>query len=209
MSDIKVYYTLTENITELDLNKALLIIPDWRREKVLKCKNFNDRVNRAYAYLILQYLIKSEFGVSDTAPFIYGEHGKPYFSESGLFFSISHSKCAVGAAVSEIEVGFDTADHRNVREELAERICSPSELTAFQHLENKQRFLRQLWCKKESLVKRTGEGFSKGFTDIDTSKEIFFVYDTEKFCMSVNWEKGERNVEIREIDWNELINPLI
>ena len=205
MSDIKVYYTLTENITEPDLNKGLSIIPGWRREKVLRYKNFNDRVNGAYAYLILQYLMKSEFGASDTAPFKYGEHGKPFFSKSPLFFSISHSKCAVGTAVSEIEVGFDAADHRNIREELAERICSPSELTAFQHSEDKQRFLRQLWCKKESLVKRTGEGFSKGFTDIDTSKEIFFVYDAEKYCMSVNWEKGERNVEIREIDWHGLV----
>ncbi len=205
MSEIKVYYTLTEKITKADLDKALSIIPHWRREKVLKYKNFNNRVNGAYAYLILQSLIKSEFGSSDTAPFKYGEHGKPYFSESSFFFSISHSKCAVGAAVSEIEIGFDAADHRNVREELAERICSPSELAAFQRADNKQRFLRQLWCKKESLVKRTGEGFSKGFTDIDTSKERFFVYDTEKYCMSVNWEKGENCVEIREIDWNELI----
>ena len=205
MSDIKIFYTFTESITEPDLNKALSMIPDWRREKVLKCKNFNDRVNGAFAYLILQHLIKSEFGAFDTAPFRYGKQGKPYFSESPLFFSISHSKCIVGAAVCEIEIGFDTTDRRSVREELAERICSPSELTAFQRAKDKQRFLRQLWCKKESLVKRTGEGFSKGFTDIDTSKEKFFVCDTEKYCMSVNWEKGENNVEIREIDPRGLI----
>ncbi|MDE7281017.1 MAG: hypothetical protein K2N36_04695, partial [Ruminiclostridium sp.] len=139
MSDIKVYYILTGSITEPDLNKALSKIPEWRREKALKCKSFNDRVNGAYAYLILQYLMKSGFGASDTAPFRYGEWGKPYFSESTLFFSISHSKCAVGAAVSETEIGFDTADHRNIREELAGRICSPSELTEFQKSEDKQR----------------------------------------------------------------------
>ncbi|MBD5081492.1 MAG: 4'-phosphopantetheinyl transferase superfamily protein [Ruminococcaceae bacterium] len=205
MSDIKIFYMLTESVTEPDLNKALSMIPDWRREKVLKCKNFNDRVNGAYAYLILQYLIKSEFGAFDAAPFRYGEKGKPYFSKSPLFFSISHSKCAVGAAVCEIEIGFDTTDHRNVREELAERICTHSELTAFQRSNDKQRFLRQLWCKKESHVKRTGDGFSKGFTEIDTSKEKFFVCDTKNFCMSVNWEKGENNVEIREIDRQELL----
>lgn len=205
MSEIKIWYSLTENITQAALDKALSIIPQWRRETALKNKPFIDRVNGVFVYLLLQRLMKGEFGATDTAPFKFGEKGKPYFSESPLFFSMSHSKCAVGAAVSDTEIGFDITDGRSVREELAERICSPLELSGFRCSENKQRFLRQLWCKKESLVKRTGEGFSQGFTDIDTAKELFFVYDTEKYCMSVNWEKGERTVEIREISWKELI----
>lgn len=205
MNEIKIYYTLTENITQADLDKALSLIPQWRRESVLKNKISADRINGAFVYLLLQRLMKSEFGATDTAPFQLGDRGKPYFSESPLFFSMSHSKCAVGAAVSDTEIGFDITDSRSVREELAERICAPSELSCFRSSENKQRFLRQLWCKKESLVKRTGEGFSKGFTDIDTAKELFFIYDTEKYCMSVNWEKGEKTVEIKEISRKELI----
>lgn len=205
MSEIKIYYTLTENITQAALDKALSIIPQWRREKALKNKSSVDRINGAFVYLLLQRLMKNGFGAEDQAPFEYGEKGKPYFTESPLFFSMSHSRCAVGAAVSYSEVGFDITDSRSIREELAERICSPAELSGFLCSENKQRFLRRLWCKKESLVKRTGEGFSKGFTDIDTTKELFFVYDTEKYCMSVNWEKGEKTVEIKEIAWNELI----
>lgn len=205
MTEIKVLYCLTENITESDLEKALTIIPAWRREAVLKNKLTGDRINGAFAYLLLQRLTENQFGFTDTSPFIIGEKGKPYFSQIPLYFSMSHSKCAVGAAVSDIEVGFDITDGRSIREELAERICSPAELYKFNRSKNKQEFLRQLWCKKESLVKRTGEGFSKGFADIDTTEALFFVYDTEKYCLAVNWKKGERNIEIKEINYSELL----
>lgn len=205
MTEIKVFYCLTENITESDLEKAFTVIPHWRREAVLKNKQTCDRINGAFVYLLLQRLTENQFGFTDASPFIIGEKGKPYFSQIPVYFSMSHSKCAVGAAVSDIEVGFDITDGRSIREELAERICSPAELDKFDKSKDKQRFLRQLWCKKESLVKRTGEGFSKGFADIDTTEALFFVYDTEKYCLAVNWETGERNIEIKEINYAELL----
>lgn len=205
MTEIKVFYCLTENITEADLEKALTVIPPWRREAVLKNKQISDRINGAFVYLLLQRLTENQFALTDTSPFIIGKKGKPYFSQIPLYFSMSHSKCAVGAAVSDIEVGFDITDGRSIREELAERICSPAELDKFNQSKDKRRFLKQLWCKKESLVKRTGEGFSKSITDIDTTEALFSVYDTEKYCLAVNWEKGEGNIEIKEIDYSELL----
>lgn len=205
MNEIKIYYCMTEGITQSALEKALTLIPAWRKEAVLKNKKTADRINGAYAYLLLQKLTETEFGFTDSFPFILGEKGKPYFSQIPLYFSISHSRCAVGAAVSELEIGFDITDGRSVRNELAARICTSDELEAFNRSKNKQRFIRQLWCKKESLVKRTGEGFSQGFIGIDTTKGLFSVYDTEKYCMAVNWEKGEGNIEIKEIDHSELL----
>lgn len=205
MNEIKIYYSLTENIDQSDLEKALTLIPDWRREAVLKNKGTADRINGAFAYLLLQKLTETEFGLTDRFPFLYGEKGKPFFTQIPLYFSISHSRCAVGAAVSKSETGLDITDDRSVRNELASRICSSRELNAFNRSKDKRRFLRQLWCKKESLVKRTGEGFSHGFTDIDTANGLFFVYDTEKYCIAVNWESGERCAEIKEIDYSALL----
>lgn len=205
MNEIKIYYCMTEGISQSDLEKALVLIPAWRKVAVLKNKITADRVNGVYAYLLLQKLIETEFGFTDPFPFIFGDKGKPYFAKIPLYFSISHSKCAVGAAVSNLEIGFDITDSRTIRNELAAKICSPDELVAYNQSQNKQRFIRQLWCKKESLVKRTGEGFSQGFISIDTTKGLFSVYDTEKYCMAVNWEKGEVNVEIKEIDQSKLL----
>lgn len=206
MGKIKIYYLLTDDTDDIEevLKKSEARIPLWRKELIAK-KNIHERFNGALVYLLLQKLIGTEFGLSDLSPFKYGERGKPFFSEIPLYFSMSHSKCAVGAAASEAEVGFDITDSRSIRENLAERICSPAEYEQFKNAENKQRFLRQLWCKKESLVKRTGEGFSKDFKDIDTAYAQYYFYDTEKYCMSVNWEHGDMDTEVKKISLNELI----
>ena len=128
MNEIKIYYCMTEGITQSALEKALTLIPAWRKEAVLKNKKTADRINGAYAYLLLQKLTETEFGFTDSFPFILGEKGKPYFSQIPLYFSISHSRCAVGAAVSELEIGFDITDGRSIRNELAARICTSDEL---------------------------------------------------------------------------------
>lgn len=206
MDKIKVYYLLTDEIDNIEevLEKAEKKVPLWRKGSIAK-SNIRARFNGAIVYLLLQKLIFSEYGMTDLNPFKYGERGKPFFSEIPLYFSMSHSKCAVGAAVSETEVGFDITDSRIIREETAKRICSPDEYEDFEKAANKQRFLRLLWCKKESLVKRTGEGFSKDFKDIDTTFGRYYFYDTEKYCFSVNWESGDRDTEVKTLCLGDII----
>ena len=78
------------------------------------------------------------------------ETGKPYFPDRpDICFSLSHTKTHLLAAVSGRPVGADIETRRPVRPGVAERVCAPEELGAFDFFE--------LWVLKESFVKVTGE----------------------------------------------------
>ena len=202
----KIYITETNKITEASLKTALDILPQWRREYVCKQKSLSDRINGAFSYLLLQKLTADEFGVADTAPFTYGEHGKPRFSSSEIKFSISHCRNAVAAAVSEHEIGVDIIDKRLIAEKLALRICSDEELRLFNSSKDKQFFLCRLWCEKESLAKLDGSGFAKGFKVYDTIKKGADFFTDRDNCMLALSGKNVKDPELTEIPWEALIH---
>ena len=203
---IKVYITETKGIDEPALKAALKLLPQWRREYVCKQKNLSDRINGAFSYLLLQKLTADGFGVSDTAPFTYGEHGKPYFSASNVKFSISHCQSAAAAAVSEHEVGLDVMDNREISEKLASHICSDQEMELFESSQDKQFFLRRLWCEKESLSKLDGNGFTKGFKVYDTTQKgaVFFI-DRGSYVLALSGKSAE-TAQLTELPWERLIH---
>ncbi len=121
------------------------------------------------------------------------EHGKPYIKElPDLPFSITHSGGFWVCAVGEGEVGLDLQEVRDREtEKIARRFFHPSE-TAWLRSRGPDEFFR-LWAAKESYVKYTGEGLTKGldyFSVIDGvpafQQEIpfregyFLVLTTEK-----------------------------
>ena len=203
---IKVYTTETNQITESALQTALDILPQWRREYVCQQKSLSDRINGAFSYLLLQKLAADEFGIADTAPFTYGEHGKPYFSGSSVKFSISHCRNAAAAAVSRYEVGVDVTDKRIINEKIASRICSDGELERFNASEDKQLYLCRLWCEKESLAKLDGSGFAKGFKVYDTTqKSADFFSDRGGYLIAVSG-KNAKTTQVTDIPWKTLIS---
>lgn len=205
---IKVYTTETNEITEPALKAALDILPRWRREYVCQQKSLSDRINGAFSYLLLQKLTTDGFGIIDSAPFTYNEHGKPCFSESNLSFSISHCRSAAAAAVSEHEVGLDIIDKRELPEKLAERICSEEELNRFNASQDKQLFLLRLWCEKESLAKLDGSGFTKGFKIYDTTKKTADLFrDMGSYLLALSGKSAEA-AKIIDIPWEVLIPTL-
>lgn len=203
MSDIFIYTVLTEDISENHLAAAVEKLPEWRRNCLPK-NNLSGKINGAFSYLLLQKLVKERFGLTDTARFTYGKYGKPYFSQIDVFFNISHCKTAAAAAVSREETGVDIMDNRKVGENTALRICSGKELEKYNLAEDKQAFLIELWCKKESLVKKTGTGFSIGFKAADTEGVDFYIHKNEKYTVSAAVSRGD-TVSLREIPFAELI----
>lgn len=87
--------------------------------------------------------------------------GKPYFLDSGLHFSITHTKTRVFCAISDKAVGIDAEDvTRKVNPSLAEKILSPSEYAIYEAApeEKKNEILLRLWVMKEAEVKCSGLG---------------------------------------------------
>lgn len=203
MDSTEIYVLDTGGITEDDLKLALNRLPCWRREYVEK-RAVSERINGAFSYLLLQKLTFERFGLSDTARFTYGKYGKPYYSDIDVFFSISHCKTAIAAAVSEKEIGVDIMDHRPVNEKIALRICSDKELEKFREAKDKQIFLTELWCKKESIVKKSGLGFTQGFKTVETENSHCRIFSANKYTVSAAVDPLD-TVNLTEISYTELI----
>ena len=92
-------------------------------------------------------------------PIAVTDRGKPYFPESGLHFSISHSKKHVFCALSEVPIGIDAEEaDREISLPLAEKILSPAEYAQWQRAQDKRKALLTFWVLKEARAKCTGEG---------------------------------------------------
>ena len=203
MAEIFIYTALIDGVTEKQLSIAEEKLPSWRKAHT-EGKRFALRMESSFSYLLLQKAVSEQFGITDADCFTYGKFGKPYFSHINVFFSISHCKTAVTAAVSETEIGVDIMDNRLINEKIAARICSERELEKFNAADDKQRFLRELWCKKESLVKKSGIGFNKGFTSADTTDFDFFIFSGDKYTVS-SAVKPSDTVILKEIHFSEML----
>ena len=85
--------------------------------------------------------------------------GKPYFADSTLYFSISHTKRHAFCAVSEKNIGIDAEEKdRKIDLRLAEKILSPMEKAQFDSAPDKRLALLRFWVLKEAAAKLSGEG---------------------------------------------------
>ena len=91
------------------------------------------------------------------------ERGKPFFSDSSWYFSISHSKHHVFCALSQKPIGIDAEEiDRPINPNLADKILSPMERQQYDQAADKRLALLKLWVLKEAKAKCTGEGL-KGY----------------------------------------------
>lgn len=91
------------------------------------------------------------------------DRGKPYFADSPVHFSISHTAGRVFCVLSENPVGIDAeAVTRDIRLELADKILSATEQALYRQAADKRDALLRFWVLKEASVKCTGEGL-KGY----------------------------------------------
>ena len=85
--------------------------------------------------------------------------GKPYFVDSPLHFSISHTPHFVFVALSDRPIGIDAEETgREIKLALAEKLLSPGELAQFQNAEDKRLALLKFWVLKEAAGKCSGQG---------------------------------------------------
>ena len=87
--------------------------------------------------------------------------GKPYFVDSDLHFSITHTKRCVFCALADVPVGIDAEEMtRKVSPSMAEKILSPGELAQYEALpeEDRNDALLRFWVLKEAEVKCSGLG---------------------------------------------------
>ncbi len=100
------------------------------------------------------------------------DRGKPYFQDSSVFFSLSHTKNHVFCVLSDCPVGIDAEQtDRDVRLELSEKILSPAEKVRYVRSENKRECLLRLWVMKEAAAKCGSTGLTGYPNDTDFSPD--------------------------------------
>ncbi len=107
---------------------------------------------------LLAKLYEAETG-EPLPPIAVTDRGKPYFPNSPLHFSITHTKRHAFCVLSDKNVGIDGEElDREISLGLAEKILSPGEMAQWEAARDKRRALLTFWVLKEAEVKRTGEG---------------------------------------------------
>ena len=149
-------------------------------DAIAQRKNENARADSFFALCLLSSLC-DRLGVDKASlSLCRDESGRPFFKDSRLDFSISHSSGTVAVALSDLScVGIDlelspiTQKHAN---ELAKRYFAPEEvkivkegLIGGENLGEIEAF-RYIWTEKEAYTKMSGIPLSHVLSSTDTPK---------------------------------------
>ena len=140
---------LNDDIANFDLEQALPLLSEQRREQCLKFKHEQGRKTCAAAYLLLRRALREEFGILEAPLFDYGEHGKPVLRQwPHIHFNLSHCKEAAICVVSDHPVGVDIESIHRYSESLARYTMNDEEMGTIVHNDNPALIFTQLWTVK-------------------------------------------------------------
>ena len=149
--------------SEEQLRQGLALLPEKRREYVLRFRHRKDQKQSAVGWLLLAYGMRQEYGMEKIPDFQKTTSGKPFFLGKNMpFFNLSHSGNFVGCALHEEEIGLDLQKLTPAKPALVRRVCTNEEQIS---VKSDLDFCR-IWAMKESAVKLTGEGITGSFRDI-------------------------------------------
>ena len=112
------------------------------------------------AWALLAELYRSHTG-DPLPPVARGDRGKPYFPDSPIHFSITHTRRHAFCALSDRPIGIDAEElERNIDPRLAGKILSPQEMRQYDAAADKRAALLTFWVLKEAAGKCSGAGIN-------------------------------------------------
>lgn len=145
-------------------------------------------VQTAVGDLILSFA-KKQFGIdSDICE---NEHGKPFFTDSDMRFSITHSDDVVAVSLSRFDHGIDVERLREADEKTVRAVLSPFRYLDYlkaDAAEKDKLFVRD-FTEKESFVKYLGTGFTGKPSSIEPSGVKFLTKylfrESDVYCLTI------------------------
>jgi 4'-phosphopantetheinyl transferase len=146
--------------------------------------------------------------------FAKNKHGKPFLpGQSTFHFNISHTRNALVVCISDIPVGIDI-EKMNAADSAAARKVFTGHEIAYIFRDDKDDCLRfnEIWTKKESYLKWTGEGWSPELAGTDVLCEPLAALISTKrinqYTISQCCESQSKEFKIDNITLNELYQNL-
>lgn len=198
-------YMSIEGMNEADRKVLYSCVAPERREQLMARKNrqsadlslAGEVLARVMLWQTVRQLEAERPGVIQPKDFVIvrNEYGKPYQETvPGLFFNISHSGTMVACAIAGENIGIDI-QKRAEGVKVREKVFCPEELREVCNAEESGTadspcLFTELWTKKESYLKLTGEGLRKAMTSLHVRKmqeegecQWFGGWVTEEYCM--------------------------
>ena len=140
--------------------------------------------------LLYKILLKNDFPVPTVS---FTDTGKPYFLNSAIRFSLSHSHGVCAVAVADRLVGVDVEIVKEYYPpHMIERSLSENEKVVYDG------DFTRIWCRKEAVAKMTGEGITGYPSNIDTTSYTFheqqFEWDGQKYWLVVVCAECQSNL---------------
>lgn len=160
---MKVYlFNNPQDVTVRELERDLALLPQWRREVVMRYRFHADRVLSARAFMLLQQALREVWGIMDEITFDINEHGKPSIAgHPEVHFNLSHCKAGVLCVVDDRPVGCDIETiAKDLNPDLCRYAMNPHEVLLITSAKNPLVEFTRLWTMKEAVVKLTGEGLT-------------------------------------------------
>ena len=168
-----------ERIKEKQVEKAISLLPSWRREQALKYKHFEGKRECALAYLELCRGLRLEYNIPEMPLFSYDKHQKPsLYAYPHIHFSLSHCKEAIGCFISNAPCGLDIECLRSANETLVRYCMNEEECQQIFSSPNPDAAFISLWTKKEAVFKLKGTGINDDIKEIlsqENTKDISIV----------------------------------
>ena len=158
---------INDRLMELDLDEALVMLSEQRREIAMRFKHDLGRRTCIAAYLLLCQALREEYGISEKPVFEYGEHGKPSIAgHPDIHFNLSHCREAAACYVSRRPVGIDIEAVRQVSPSLVSYTMNDEEQQLIAGSQQPDVEFMRLWTRKEALLKMTGHGIDNNLKDV-------------------------------------------
>ena len=175
--------------TEAHLQRDLLRLPQWRREKALRYRHFSGQAQCTLSYILPLEALNREYNITALPTFVENEHGKPSLQEyPDIHFNLSHCRSIVACAVDDTPVGIDVEDLGRYSERVARYCMNDDEMS---QIGSSDLIFTRLWTQKEAVFKLQGTGIRDNIKDIllpgnltnigITTKE----YPTEGYVLSI------------------------
>jgi len=203
----------------LILQKFLPLISSEKQQSISRMRFTMDKKLRVYSEVLIRALACEALSVrNQDIQFVANKFGKPYLLNAPSFhFNISHTRSAFAAAVGDSPLGVDIEKMNEADPDVAGKVFTADEYAyVFSSDDSKDIRFNEVWTKKESYVKWTGEGWSSDLLKIDVlSEPIAFQTATLKirgYVVSIcsdTMNNYPEIIQIREKDLLESVNNSI
>jgi 4'-phosphopantetheinyl transferase len=149
--------------------RSIPLLSEERRKKAFSCHFPRDRKCSVAVYLLLRLALSEKHGINEPVEFKYEIKGKPVLMDyPHIRFNLSHCFNAAACVISDLEVGVDIQKTALVSNAVLKRVLTEKEFEKYKSSQTPDEFFTSVWTKKESWLKRTGQGIGVNLTTLET-----------------------------------------